>query len=434
MNARYTRPLEAPPAFEPLETFRFPLRLGTGLTWLLFAIIFVLATTSLKVPAFYIRSLFLWVVGAGLFTQYSFVVIEYTSRGYQEVPKLSGSMMFWNNNMRMWQVITIVLTALLLGALVTDEWSRIVYLVVLSAMLPVAISGVVLGGSLIIALNPLTWFSTVRRFGINRASITFAVLQAALMFTTTTLVAQFEQIDGFHLLWIVPLVVLLAIVTVRSLGVLLNSRSAELGLLVNQSSERHEQALLEHERLVVHDFISGLYPLARADKLGEAWTRLSNNLARDDWARALLALDHLRTWEDQRLALRLALELIERHVHASEMAAAWSHYDYVHRATAGDVKLLSGRAALALGRTAAGLDQTQQAADGLRHFTADFPNHPGEDDALKLRLKLALVDRDIDVGDIHHDLRGHRDLIVDPEARELIRRVRRMQGRGTSPS
>ena len=100
--------------------------------------------------------------------------------------------------------------------------------------------------------------------------------------------------------------VLSAVVTVRSLGVLLNSRSAELGLLVNQSSERHEQALLEHERLVVHDFISGLYPLARADKLGEVWTRLSNNLARDDWARALLALDHLRTWEDQRLALRLA--------------------------------------------------------------------------------------------------------------------------------
>ena len=59
MNSRYTRPLETPPAFEPLETFRFPLRLGTGLTWLLFAIIFVLATTSLKVPAFYIRSLFL---------------------------------------------------------------------------------------------------------------------------------------------------------------------------------------------------------------------------------------------------------------------------------------------------------------------------------------------------------------------------------------
>ena len=56
-----------------------------------------------------------------LFTQYSFVVIEYTSRGYQEVPKLSGSMVFWNNDMRMWQVITIVLTALLLGALVTDE-------------------------------------------------------------------------------------------------------------------------------------------------------------------------------------------------------------------------------------------------------------------------------------------------------------------------
>ena len=431
MNSRRTRPLEPPPAFEPLETFRFVFRLEACLTWLFFAVVFVVATTSLKVPAFYIRSLFLWVAGVVLFTQYSFVVLEYTSRGYQRVPKLSGSMVFWNNDMRIWQVVTIVLAAMLLGTLAISDWSRIVYIVLLSAMLPVAISGVVLGGTLVVALNPLTWLATVRGFGINRASVIFASLQAALMFAMTTLVTQFAKIDGFHLFWLVPFTVLLALTTVRALGVLLNSRSAELGLLVNQSEDTHEQAVREHEVLVVHEFISNLYPLMRADKLGEAWNLLKANLATDDWERAGITLEHLRTWEDQRLALRLALELIERHVSASEVAAAWSLYDYAHRATAGDVKLLSGRSALALAGTAAGLTQIQQAADALRHFASDFPNHPGADSALKERLRLALVDPDIDVGDIHRDLKGHRELIADPEARELIRRVRRMQGRGT---
>ena len=89
-------------------------------------------------------------------------------------------------------------------------------------MLPVAVSGIVLGGSLVLALNPLTWLSTLRGFGVNRASLTFAALQAGLMLALTTLVTQFNQIDGFHLIGLVPLVILLALVTVRSLGVLLN--------------------------------------------------------------------------------------------------------------------------------------------------------------------------------------------------------------------
>lgn len=433
MNSRHTRNLEPPTAFEPLQTFRFPFRLTALLTWLLFSLLFVLATVSLKVPAFYIRSLFLWVAAVVLFSQYTFLVLEYTSRGYQEVPKLSGSMVFTSNDMRIWQVVAIGVVATALGTLVTDNLGRIAFAAVLFVMLPVAVSGVVLGGNLGLALNPLTWLNTLRGFGLNRASVTFSALQALLMTAAALLVTRFGDVDGVHLLWMVPLLLLLAITTVRALGVLLNSRAEHLGLLVNQSAESHAAAVQAHQVAGFHSFLSGLYPLMRADRAGEAWTMLLEQLQRGQWSTAPAALDHLKTWEDQRLALRLALEMIERHIGANELARAWALFDYAHRATAGDIKLLSGRTALALAYCASGKTQSQQAAHALAHFGRDFPNHPGADEALKLRLQLALVDPEIDVGDIHRDLKGRRALIADPEARDLIRRVRRMQGRAADP-
>jgi hypothetical protein len=79
--------------WEPLVIFRFPFYLENILMIALFSVMLILACLWAKLPeGMGIRSVSFWLLSITLFFNYAFVIVEYTSRGLQHIPKLSSDL------------------------------------------------------------------------------------------------------------------------------------------------------------------------------------------------------------------------------------------------------------------------------------------------------------------------------------------------------
>ena len=200
----------APPTdYEKLEIFRYPFYLENALLIGLFSIIFVIASIWASLPAgMGIRSLTLWFVGVVIFFNYIFVIVDYTSRGIQRIPKLSGELVFPTHDYRLFTiaVLTICHMAFVLGG--GEDTSKTMRLIIAFFTYPLMFSLLVVNINPLTLLNPIALARSLWIFSTSMDSAVFYGLQLATSSLLFFEIQSFGKISVAHVLWQVPITVL----------------------------------------------------------------------------------------------------------------------------------------------------------------------------------------------------------------------------------
>ena len=97
--------------FKPLQLFRFPFTIMNFSLTIVFLMVLSSAAISLRTPGgigFVMAAPGLYLTTI-LYIQYMFINVEYTSLGYQELPKISASMVFPTHDDRLPKQVFLVL-------------------------------------------------------------------------------------------------------------------------------------------------------------------------------------------------------------------------------------------------------------------------------------------------------------------------------------
>jgi len=378
--------------FEDLEIASFPFRAGNIATTIFFCLIFSYLLGILRVigPAGFFYSILLTYFSFMFFFGYLFVIVDYTSRGYQEIPKLSANL-FIAERSRLFKELILISFFLALFFLVDDTYWR--FIVVLTSFLsfPIATSVIIMEESLISALNPLKWIRMIMDINADAMFMQYLAIQMSTLLLGY--VALFIDLGLFNLISMA--VFLMAALTVfRSLGVVLHSNSETLGFPVRfgkQVEEKQSQLAKERE---LSDFSTQLYKLGNAGDLDKAWELLEKRLGDDNFATEADMFAHIRDWDNPRLAVKAGQGFIERLIAIQDFRTTWNVLEFCYTANGNDYKLLSAEAVIKLLTNAETRTQKSIMVSILRHFEEDFPNHPQTAETLLTAARFTAHDLD----------------------------------------
>ena len=104
---------KAKPQYVRLQILAFPFYLENILVLLLFSAMFITACLWASLPGWMgLRSVGFWFICITLFFNYVFVIVDFTSRGMQRVPKLSGEMVFPTHDLRLYTIALLTICLL----------------------------------------------------------------------------------------------------------------------------------------------------------------------------------------------------------------------------------------------------------------------------------------------------------------------------------
>jgi tetratricopeptide (TPR) repeat protein len=388
---RVRRPVQA---FDPLRIFQFPFYLENILVILLFCIMFITACIWASLPVgMGIRSVPFWFLCITVFFNYMFVVVDWTSRGFQHMPKLSGDLVFPSHDSRLF---TIALLTLCYLAFLLGNWAeefRAVRLLAAFFTYPLFFGLLIVHSRLTELLNPIKLLKTLYLFSTAGVSLIFYVLQ---LVTGALLYFEFQafgQISLAHLLWQVPLTLILLFMLFRSLGVVLNTQGPSFGLPVLQNEDTQSAAFEEEARVELDKFVMSLHRWARVNEFGEAWKLIQafqkeNRHHLDD---ALFT--RLSEWTNQRLAAMLGADIAERLMREGDTKRALSIFRQSYDMSPG-FRFSSGSMALQFLERASDLASRQRLFGYLRYFCEYYPTHPAKTQVMLQLAELGLKEFD----------------------------------------
>jgi len=377
--------------YEKLEIFRYPFYLENALLIGLFSIIFVIASIWASLPAgMGIRSLTLWFVGVVIFFNYIFVIVDYTSRGIQRIPKLSGELVFPTHDYRLFTiaVLTICHMAFVLGG--GEDTSKTMRLIIAFFTYPLMFSLLVVNINPLTLLNPIALARSLWIFSTSMDSAVFYGLQLATSSLLFFEIQSFGKISVAHVLWQVPITVTMLIMLFRSLGVVLNTQGPKFGLLVLQNAETHQAALEEQARVQLGEFILKLHRWVRVHEYKKAWALIEEFQREHQYSLDSELFHRLGQWDDQRLAAMLGASLAERLLHEGETERSLKVFRESYTMAPNKFVFSSGSVALLFADAALDEASREQVYLYLQRFDEQFPNHPNIVGAMVRVASLAL--------------------------------------------
>ena len=374
--------------WEPLVIFRFPFYLENILVIALFSVMFILACLWAKLPAgMGIRSVSFWLLSITLFFNYAFVIVEYTSRGLQHIPKLSSDLARQLHDVRLYLIA--VLTIIYLKGYWTFEGDA-AFLVWAFVTYPLAFSLLVISRTWASLLNPVRLMKSLIIFIFSLESLRFFAIQFVVGTLLYFELQVFFEVSGWHVFWAVPMTLVMLFILFRALGVLLNSQGKRLGIPILTNAKSHQAALTESKRLELADFVAKVHRHVRVHNYKQAWAQVEDHLQTTDFANIDNLFERLCEWEDKKVATRLGSVLIERLMKTGEFDRACRVFTECHTMSGGKVRLPSGSAALALMERAKDATLRKRLYETLQNFDQDFPNHPNTLNVFLMIAEMAL--------------------------------------------
>lgn len=378
--------------FEDLEIVSFPFRVGNIASIIFFGLIFsyLLGIMRTMGPIGFFYSIMLTYFSFMFFFGYLFVIVDYTSRGYQEVPKLSANLLITVRSRMFKELILISFFFAFFFLFDNAYWNLIVVLTSL-LFFPIATSVIIMEESLISALNPLKWIRVLLDIDANAMFMQYLAIQAFTLIAGY--VALFVDFGWFNIITM-ALFLMATLIVFRSLGVVLHSNSESLGFPVRfgkQVEEEQIQLAKEHE---LSDFSTQLYKLRNAGKLTEAWELLQKRLRDDNFMTEADLFARLREWDNPRLAVKAGQGFIERLTAKQDFRTCWNVLEFCYTANGNDYKLTSAQAVLTLSAKAESRTEKSIMVSIIRHFEEDFPNHPKTAEILLTAARFTAYDLD----------------------------------------
>jgi len=376
--------------FKPLQLYRFPFALMNFSIIVLFFIIYSSVILGMRVPGGLgaVMGIPGYYLSTVLYIRYMFVVVEYTSLGYNELPKLSGAMIFPANDDRLWKEVLLVIL-LLLGyhEMLILGWQTI-YSVVALIVFPLATAIITIEHSFSGALSPKVWLHMIRSIDLSVHLITYVVLQSITIIVISNFVTDFYDIYPLTQTAQLFVILVLLMLMFRSLGIVLHASADKLGISTKFSAEAAKANADQVEQQIVEDLMSRLHKLSATENYKDAWQLLSDHLQKDNYTSLSSVFDRLKNLQDPYLSLKLGQEYIERLVLKNNISEAWRVFDYCHLTPGIDFYLRSGNSVLKLAETADSEDQYRAIEQLLACFETEFPNHPRAAEALLIQARI----------------------------------------------
>ena len=188
---RPSAPLRTP--FESLHLFRFPFTTVNILITLMFLIFLAGPALLLMIPmqAMILRAIPVLYLSTVLYTQYMFVIVEYTSQGYQVLPKMSFSMIQPTHDHRLFKELVVIVILLLGFHQIRDPSVQPIYIGFALLILPLATVVITIEHTFFRALNPGVWWQIIKRIGPSRQALIYVILQLTTVGLIADLIRRF---------------------------------------------------------------------------------------------------------------------------------------------------------------------------------------------------------------------------------------------------
>ncbi|HIG42471.1 MAG: hypothetical protein ABGY96_18635 [bacterium] len=378
--------------FDELSIYSFPFRISNILILFLFTLTFsyVLGATLFLGMIGFIVTITLAYVSFSFFFGYLFVIFEYTSLGFQEIPRLSADLLF---NERGRLVKATVLVSFFLSAIffVTDPFWQTFLTITSLLLIPVAMSVLIMEGRLISALNPLNWFAALKNIEADARFGQFLILQFSMLLTGY--VALFVNLGWFNILTMMAFLTV-SMTAFRCLGVVLHSNAESLGLEVVYGPVIEEEQTQRARDQELSEFTASLYSLSGAGKTEKAREMLNQRLEDDGYITEPDLFGRIRGWENPALAISAGRGFLDRLVAAQDIRTSWHVLEFCFEANHNQYKLTSANSVITLAGLAETFKQKTIMAHLLEHFEEDFPNHPKTAEMLLLAAHFIAHDLD----------------------------------------
>lgn len=368
---------KAAPQHNRLQVLAFPFFLENILVLLLFTVMFTIATVWASLPVgLGLRSVPFWFICITLFFNYVFVVVDFTSRGMQRVPKLSGEMIFPTHDSRLY---TIALLTIFHIAFVFGSWettSMPIRLGIAFFTYPLMFSLLIVHQDMKTLLNPLQLGRTLYLFCQSRDALVFFVWQlitAAFMYFAFT---THGEIAFAHIFWQIPVTLTLLFITFRALGVALNTRGPSFGLSVLENEDTFHEAMSEAERIELDKFILKLHRWVRVHEYEKAFEMITQYQAEHGHNADEALFIRLSSWEDKRLVAMLGAQLAERFLLAHDTDRAMKVFRESYDMAPTKFRFSSGTVASSFLHAATDAASKQRLIESLGRFQEHYPGHP----------------------------------------------------------
>ena len=378
--------------FDALSIFSFPFRISNILSIILFTLTFsyVLGATLFLGMLGFIVTITLAYVSFSFFFGYLFVIFEYTSLGYQEIPRLSTDLLF-NERSRLMKATVLVSFFLSAIFFVTDPFWQTFLTISSLLLIPVAMSVLVMEGRLISAMNPLNWLAALRNIEADARFGQYLLLQFSMLLTGY--VALFMNFGWFNILTMMVFLTV-SMIAFRCLGVVLHSNAESLGLKVVYGPAVEEEQVQRATGQEMSEFAASLYRLISAREVEKALEVLNQRLEDDNYLTEPDLFGRIRQWEDPALAIRAGRGFLNRLIAREDIRTSWHVLEFCFEANHNRYRLTSANTVITLAGQAETFKQKTIMAHLLEHFEEDFPNHPQTAEMLLLAARLIAHDLD----------------------------------------
>lgn len=397
--------------FEPLEVWRFAFRLENILLAAPLILIwsFLLGSYYTGGAIMVFRSLFAVYLTLAFFFCYLFIILDFTARGYQTPPKLSGDLLT-TNKMRF--IKSLAIASLFASLIYTASSSPVMlgFMVVLTFLfLPVSLCIIAIQDTFLNAMNPLNWFVFFRDIELDKSVAQYFLILGLTVAIGSLLMRNFSW---FNLLTMTA-VVFSMILLFRSLGVVLHTHAANIGLSVRFGPQVEARQRAESEQQSLSDFGLSLYQQVEVNRIEEAWEAYQQHIAASKFASEDALWELVQQWPNAKLGLLAGQGYIDRLLKQQRSGDAWNVLRYCYKNNQNEYRLASGDSTLRMADAAITSQERIISAELLRYFDKDFPGHPRTSEALLRAIKIMLIDTN-DIAGVHKLLNHIR--IKFPEA------------------
>ena len=387
--------------FEPLEVWRFAFRLENILLAAPLILIwsFLLGSYYAGGAIMALRGLFAVYLTLAFFFCYLFIILDFTSRGYQVPPKLSGDLLTTNKLRFIKSLVIASLFASLIYASLSSPVLLGIMITLTFLFLPVSLCIIAIQNTFMSALNPMNWLVFFRDIEFDKSVAQYFLILAMTVAIGSLLMRNFSW---FNLLTVTA-VVFSMILLFRSLGVVLHTHASTLGLSVRFGPQVEARQVAESERRALSDFGLSLYHQVEVNRIKEAWEAYQQHITANKFADEDALWDIIHTWPSVKLALLAGPGYIERLLNQQRGEEAWKVLRYCYESNQNEHRLASGDTTLKMADSANTSQERIISAELLRYFDKDFPGHPRASDALLRAIEIMLVDT--------NDITGARKLL-----------------------
>jgi hypothetical protein len=295
------------PGEHQIRVFTFVGQIEVLLVWLIFSLLYWLIALLYSPDELGVRAYLAGILFAITFMpliQYGFIIVEYTARGHDVIPRMSVGI--FSMDARMYRFIFIG-TLLAAGFFYTPEAYQLITISIILIFTPAMTSFIAFHTPISGCVNPINLVRFIKNMGATY--IVLRLLANTIMLVLLYFFQRGEQVfgsmSGSFFMMIAATYLLLTMF--RGTGALLHLRHAELGIQTDFSQKQAEGALRhweekEHRKLAIR-----LCKLEQRGKTEAAWTALQDFLGSSEFANSELLRASLQERGSVELIRRLDL-------------------------------------------------------------------------------------------------------------------------------